>query len=123
MLVDLRPKGVTGKAAEASLERAGITCNKNAIPFDPGKADDHLRHPPRHAGRHHARLRPGRVPRDRLMIGEVLDGLAAPTTTTTPPVEQACARRVWRLCARFPIYPTGREAEGSRPRCAARSAA
>ena len=35
MLVDLRPKGVTGKAAEASLERADITCNKNGIPFDP----------------------------------------------------------------------------------------
>ena len=37
MLVDLRPKRVTGKAAEASLERAGITANKNAIPFDPEK--------------------------------------------------------------------------------------
>lgn len=37
MLVDLRPKGVTGKATEASLERAHITCNKNAIPFDPEK--------------------------------------------------------------------------------------
>lgn len=35
VLVDLRPKGVTGKAAEAALERAGLTCNKNAIPFDP----------------------------------------------------------------------------------------
>ena len=37
MLVDLRPKRVTGKAAEASLERAHITANKNAIPFDPEK--------------------------------------------------------------------------------------
>ena len=37
MLVDLRPKGVTGKAAEGSLERAHITANKNAIPFDPAK--------------------------------------------------------------------------------------
>jgi glycine hydroxymethyltransferase len=36
-LVDLRPMGVTGKAAEAALERAGLTCNKNAIPFDPEK--------------------------------------------------------------------------------------
>ena len=35
MLVDLRKKGVTGKAAEASLGRAYITCNKNGIPFDP----------------------------------------------------------------------------------------
>jgi glycine hydroxymethyltransferase len=37
MLVDLRPKGVTGKATEAALERAHITCNKNAIPFDTEK--------------------------------------------------------------------------------------
>jgi glycine hydroxymethyltransferase len=37
LLVDLRPKKVTGKAAEAALERAHITCNKNAIPFDPEK--------------------------------------------------------------------------------------
>jgi glycine hydroxymethyltransferase len=37
MLVDLRPKGVTGKAAEAALDRAGITVNKNMIPFDPEK--------------------------------------------------------------------------------------
>jgi glycine hydroxymethyltransferase len=37
MLVDLRPKRLTGKVAEAALEHAGITCNKNAIPFDPEK--------------------------------------------------------------------------------------
>src|SRR5205085_9040995 len=37
MLVDLRPKRLTGKVAEQSLERAGITCNKNGIPFDPEK--------------------------------------------------------------------------------------
>ena len=37
VLVDLRPFGVTGKAAEAALERAGLTCNKNGIPFDPEK--------------------------------------------------------------------------------------
>ncbi|MGO4572706.1 serine hydroxymethyltransferase [Microvirga sp. 2TAF3] len=37
VLVDLRPIGVTGKAAEAALERAGLTCNKNGIPFDPEK--------------------------------------------------------------------------------------
>jgi glycine hydroxymethyltransferase len=37
LLVDLRPLGLTGSAAEASLERAGITCNKNGIPFDPEK--------------------------------------------------------------------------------------
>jgi len=37
VLVDLRPKGVTGKVAEIAMERAGLTCNKNAIPFDPEK--------------------------------------------------------------------------------------
>jgi glycine hydroxymethyltransferase len=37
MLVDLRPKGVTGKATDTALDRAGITCNKNGIPFDPEK--------------------------------------------------------------------------------------
>ncbi len=37
VLVDLRPKGVTGKVAENALERAGLTCNKNSIPFDPEK--------------------------------------------------------------------------------------
>src|SRR5205814_9973584 len=37
MLVDLRPKGLTGKVAEAALGRAHITCNKNGIPFDPAK--------------------------------------------------------------------------------------
>ena len=62
MLVDLRPKGVTGKDAEKALGRAHITCNKNGIPFDPRAADRHLRHPPRHARRHHPRLRRGRVP-------------------------------------------------------------
>ena len=37
LLVDLRPKGVTGKVAEIALERAGLTCNKNSIPNDPEK--------------------------------------------------------------------------------------
>ena len=37
MLVDLRPKGVTGKVTDVALDRAGITCNKNGIPFDPEK--------------------------------------------------------------------------------------
>ena len=37
MLVDLRPKKVTGKSGEQALERALITCNKNGIPFDPEK--------------------------------------------------------------------------------------
>ena len=49
MLVDLRPKRVTGKAAEASLERARITCQQERHPVRPGEADDHLRRAPGHA--------------------------------------------------------------------------
>ncbi len=52
---------LTGKAAETALGRAGITCNKNGIPFDPEKPFDHLGHPARHAGGDHARLRSGRI--------------------------------------------------------------
>ena len=59
------PKGVTGKAAEASLERANITCNKNGIPFDPAPpaitSGVRLGTP----GRHHPRLWPGGVSPDR----------------------------------------------------------
>ena len=62
MLVDLRPKKLTGKAAEIALGRAHITCNKNGVPVRSGEADDHLGHSPRLAGRHHARLRRHRIP-------------------------------------------------------------
>jgi glycine hydroxymethyltransferase len=66
VLVDLRPKGVTGKDTEQALERANMTCNKNSIPFDTGKAvHHHLGRAARHPGRHHARLRRGRVPPHR----------------------------------------------------------
>ena len=65
MLVDLRPKSLTGKVAELALGRAHITCNKNGIPFDPREADGHLGHTSRHAGRHHARFRHRRIPPSR----------------------------------------------------------
>ena len=65
MLVDLTPKDVTGKAAEKGLDRAYLTCNKNGIPFDTEQPVRHLGRPARHAGRHHPRVRPGRVPQDR----------------------------------------------------------
>ena len=64
-LVDLRPLGLTGKDADESLERAGITCNKNGVPFDPLPPVQDQRHPRRLPGRHHARLRRSRVPRHR----------------------------------------------------------
>ena len=58
MLVDLRPKGVKGNAAEAALERAGITCNKNGGAGRSGKADRHQRHSRRHSRRMQPRFRP-----------------------------------------------------------------
>ena len=88
MLVDLRKKRLTGKVAEAALERAHITCNKNGIPFDPGEAHGHLRHPSRHAGRHHARLRhcrisPGRRPDRRSARRAVAKGAEADAAAET----------------------------------------
>ena len=78
MLVDLRPKRVTGKAAEASLERAHITANKNAIPFDPEKpaitSGIRLGTPGRHQ---RAASAPAEFREVGRMISEVLDGLAA----------------------------------------------
>ena len=66
MLVDLRPFGVTGKVAQEALDRAGITCNKNAIPNDPEKpfvtSGLRLGTASVHDGRHG----PGRDARDRV---------------------------------------------------------
>jgi len=105
VLVDLRPKGVTGKAAEGSLEHAGMTCNKNGVPFDPAKpavtSGVRLGTPAgttRGFGTDEFR-EVGR------MIVEVLDGLAASNSGDNAAVEQAVRRRVSALCARFPVYP------------------
>ena len=105
MLVDLRPKRVTGKAAEASLERAHMTANKNAIPSDPEK-------PAITSG---IRLgTPAGTTRGfgtaefievGKMIGEVLDGLSASNDGSNSVVEAAVGARVKAMCARFPIYP------------------
>jgi glycine hydroxymethyltransferase len=104
MLVDLRPKRVTGKAAEASLERAHITANKNAIPFDPEK-------PAITSG---VRLgSPAGTTRGfgtkefadiGLMINEVLEGLGRSNDDANSVVEQVVGTRVKELCARFPLY-------------------
>ena len=104
MLVDLRPKNTTGKAAEASLERAHITANKNAIPFDPAKPaiTSGIR-----LGTPAATTRGFGVAEFKevgLMIGEVLDGLAASNDGGNSAVEEAVGKRVKALCARFPIY-------------------
>ena len=65
MLVDLRPKNLTGKVAELALGRAHITCNKNGIPFDPQKPAITSGRSLGHACRHHARLRHRRIPGSR----------------------------------------------------------
>ena len=104
LLVDLRPKNTTGKAAEASLERAHITANKNAIPFDPEKPfiTSGIR-----LGSPAATSRGFGVAEFRevgLMIGQVLDGLAHSNDGTNTVAEQEVGARVKALCARFPIY-------------------
>jgi len=103
MLVDLRPKGLKGNAVEKALERAGMTCNKNGIPFDPEKpmvtsgvrlgtpagttrgfgADEF-----RHVGE---------------MIIEVLDAMAADPDETAA-VEASVRERAEALCKKYPIY-------------------
>jgi len=104
MLVDLRPKNVTGKAAEASLERAHMTANKNAIPFDPAKpaVTSGIR-----LGTPAATTR-GFGAEEFRMVGrfivEVLDGLAASNDGANSAVEQAVGAKVRELCAKFPIY-------------------
>ncbi len=103
MLVDLRPKGLTGKQAEASLERAGITCNKNGIPFDPERptVTSGVR-----LGSPAATTRGFGVGEFRLvgeLIAEVLDGLAA-NPEDNAALETSVRARVEELCGRFPIY-------------------
>ena len=105
-LVDLRPKGLTGNVAEASLEAAGMTCNKNGIPFDPEKptVTSGVR-----LGSPAATTRGFGAAEFRQvgeMIVEVLDGLASGSNDNSI-VEQAVRARVSELCARFPIYPKG----------------
>lgn len=105
VLVDLRPKGLTGNVAEKALENAGMTCNKNAVPFDP--------EPPMvtsgvRLGTPAATSRGFGVAEFRQvgeMAIEVLDGLKANGAEGNAAVEAAVRKKVDNLCARFPIYP------------------
>jgi glycine hydroxymethyltransferase len=104
MLVDLRPKGVTGKAAEASLERANITCNKNGIPFDPAPPaiTSGLRlGSPAGTTRGFGEAEFRRIGK---LIAEVVDGLAANGEEDNEAVEARVRGEVRDLTARFPIY-------------------
>jgi len=104
MLVDLRPKRLTGKVAEAALGRARITCNKNGIPFDPEKPTitSGIR-----IGTPAGSSRGFGVAEFRQigeMIAEVLDALARKGAGEDAAVEAAVREKVKRLVARFPIY-------------------
>jgi len=103
MLVDLRPKKLTGKAAEASLENAAIACNKNGVPFDPEKpmVTSGVR-----LGSPAATSRGFGVEEFTEvgnMIGDVLDGLAANPDDNSK-AEGEVKAKVQELCGRFPIY-------------------
>ena len=104
MLVDLRPKKLTGKASEIALGRANITCNKNGVPFDPAKpfVTSGIRlGTPAGTTRGFGQAEFRDVGR---MIVEVLDGLAKNGETGDTQVERAVKERAVALCRRFPIY-------------------
>jgi glycine hydroxymethyltransferase len=104
MLVDLRPKSLTGKVAEAALGRASITCNKNGIPFDPEKptitSGVRLGSPActtRGFGIAEFRQVGG-------LIAEVLDVLSQKGADEDALIEASVRDKVKRLIGRFPIY-------------------
>jgi glycine hydroxymethyltransferase len=103
-LVDLRPLGLTGKDADQSLEHAGITCNKNGVPFDPlpPVQTSGIR-----VGSPAGTTRGFGVEEFRDiadMVADVLDGLRENGPDANGAVEQAVNARVRELCTRFPIY-------------------
>lgn len=108
VLVDLRPLGLTGKAAEAALGRVGLTCNKNGIPFDPEK-------PAITSGIRlgsSASTSRGFGEREFREIGalilQTLKRLVAGTSDETGG-DDRIAQRVRELCQSHPIYPNARQ--------------
>ena len=103
MLVDMRAKGLTGVAAEAALENARMTCNKNGVPFDPEKptvtSGIRLGTP---AGTTRG-FGEGEFREIGNLIADVLDGVAANPDDNSA-VEAKAAEAVGRLCRDFPIY-------------------
>lgn len=104
MLVDLRPKGTNGRAAEKALDRAYITCNKNAVPFDTEKpaitSGIRLGSP---AGTTRG-FGPAEFKEIGNLIIEVVDALGKKGDEGDAEVEAKVRARVRELCARFPIY-------------------
>lgn len=104
ILVDLRPKKLTGNISEKALERAHITCNKNGVPFDPEKpmVTSGIRlGAPAGTTRGFGVAEFQQVGR---MIAEVLDGLAQNGAEGNDPVESKVKAESIDLCKRFPIY-------------------
>ncbi len=104
MLVDLRPKSLKGNVSEKALVRAGLTCNKNGIPFDPEKpfVTSGIR-----LGSPACTTRGFGVAEFRQvgqLIGEVLDAVAQSEDGAAPMVEGAVKQKVRALTDRFPIY-------------------
>ncbi|KAA0074527.1 serine hydroxymethyltransferase [Tardiphaga sp. P9-11] len=104
MLVDLRPKGLKGNVSEKALVRAGITCNKNGVPFDPEKPwiTSGIR-----LGTPAATTRGFGIAEFKAtgeMIAEVLSAVAQSGDGSAPLVEAAVKEKVKALTDRFPIY-------------------
>jgi len=104
MLVDLRPKKATGRPTEKALDRASITCNKNAVPYDTEKPaiTSGIR-----LGSPAGTTRGFGVPEFReigKLIVEVVDAVAKNGDEGDPAVEASVRERVGHLCKRFPIY-------------------
>jgi len=99
-LVDLRPLGITGKDADEALERAGITCNKNGIPFDPL--------PPMQTSGIRVGSPAGTTrgfgTAEFAEIGDMVADVLAGVAKGDPAMERDVNARVRALCARFPIY-------------------
>jgi glycine hydroxymethyltransferase len=105
MLVDLRPKDATGRATEKALDRAFITTNKNAIPFDTEKpaitSGVRLGTP---AGTTRG-FGPAEFKEIGKLIVEVVEAVAKHGDDGDAEVEASVRARVGDLCRRFPIYP------------------
>jgi len=104
ILLDLRPKTLTGNISEKALERAHITCNKNGVPFDPEKpmvtSGIRLGAP---AGTTRG-FGVAEFQQVGSMIAEVLDGLAKNGADGNAAIEQKVKAQAIDLCKRFPIY-------------------
>jgi glycine hydroxymethyltransferase len=105
MLVDLTAKDVTGKAAEIGLDRAFLTCNKNAIPFDPRSpfVTSGIR-----LGTPAATTRgfgPAEFRKVGSLIADVVEGMRRNGPEGDAQVEEQVRRRVSELCEAFPVYP------------------